>query len=58
MKVITTDWFTASPTPFGPPFAVSPLCEATIAAIAPNTSALISAAHRSESWASVVKEAR
>ena len=33
MKVMTTDWLTASPTPFGPPPAFSPLYDATRAAI-------------------------
>ena len=47
MNVITTLWLTASPTPFGPPRAVIPLYDATSAATAPNTSALISPVTRS-----------
>ena len=42
MNVMTTDWFTASPTPFGPPLAFRPLYDATTAAISPKISALSS----------------
>ena len=55
---MTTDWFTASPTPFGPPPAFRPLYEATTAAMKPKTSAFELARHRSGSWASAVKDAR
>ena len=55
---MTTDSFTASPTPFGPPLAFMPLYDATIAAISPNTSAFAMPCQRSGSWASAVKLAR
>ena len=42
MKVMITDWLTASPTPLGPPFGFRPLYDATSAAISPNSSALTS----------------
>ena len=55
---MTTDWFTASPTPFGPPPARRPLYAATIAAISPKISALISPDQKSGTWASALNEAR
>ena len=53
---MTTDWFTASPTPFGPPPALQPLVgRRRSPAIRPKISALISPAQRSDSWARAVK---
>ena len=57
-KVITTDWLTASPTPFGPPPAFKPLWDATTAAINPKITAFSSPAYRSGSWARAEKLAR
>jgi hypothetical protein len=57
-NVMTTDWFTASPTPLGPPLAFMPMYDATMAAMSPKTSALRRPIHRSGSCASAVKLAR
>ena len=58
MKVKTTDSFTASPTPLGPPLAFSPLYEAISPAIRPKTNAFISACTMSLVCASSVKDAK
>src|ERR1035437_3567062 len=57
MKVMTTLWLTASPTPLGPPPARRPLYAATNAAMTPKIRALISPAYRSGTWASAVNDA-
>src|SRR3972149_5224653 len=50
-NVMTTAWFTASPTPFGPPDGWSPLYAEITPAMTPNTAALISPLQMSGSCA-------
>jgi hypothetical protein len=55
---MTTDWFTASPTPLGPERGFSPRWAATTPAMNPKISALISLIYRSGAWARAEKLAR
>ncbi len=53
---MTTDWLTASPTPFGPgPRVQAPVRGHDTPAMKPKISALISPMYRSGSWASAEK---
>lgn len=58
MKVMTTDWLTASPTPLGPPRGFRPRWAATMPAMKPKMRAFNSLTYRSGSWARAEKLAR